>query len=131
MTSTTKLPRLGELELAVLEFLWTVNDADVHETHAALGRSRGITTNTIGSALERLHRKRMLAREKISHAYRYRPRLDRETFRARKVVEAAGGLHALGKRGLLAAFVDMVADADERALDELERLVRAKRAGKS
>lgn len=122
-----KLPRLGDLELAVLDHLWAVADAGVHDVHAAVGSKRGISPNTVGSALERLHRKGLLAREKVSHAYRYRAAVDRETFRARKLVEAAGGLNALGKRGLLAAFVDMVADADQDALAELERLVRAKR----
>lgn len=123
----SKLPRLGELELAVLEHLWTEPDADVHQTHAAVGKRRGISPNTVGSALERLYRKGLLCREKVSHAYRYRASLDRETFRARRVVEAAGGLQALGKDGLLAAFVDLVAASDEAALDELERLIRIKR----
>jgi len=123
------LPRLGELELAVLEHLWTVADGDVHETHAVVGKKRGISPNTVGSALERLHKKGLLRRDKISHAYRYRAALARETFRARRVVEAAGGLRALGKSGLLAAFVDLVADSDESALRELERLVRIKRSG--
>ena len=123
----SKLPRLGELELAVLEHLWTTQDADVHETHAAVGKRRGISPNTVGSALERLYKKGLLDREKVSHAYRYRATFDRETFQARKVVEAAGGLRALGKSGLLAAFVDLVADSDEEALVELERLIRIKR----
>lgn len=123
----TKLPLLGELELAVLEHLWTEANADVQETHAAVGRRRGISPNTVGSALERLFKKGLLFREKVSHAYRYRAALDRETFRARRVVEAAGGLRALGKSGLLAAFVDIVGDSDEAALLELERLIRVKR----
>ena len=123
----SKLPRLGELELAVLDHLWTTEDADVHETHAAVGKRRGISPNTVGSALERLYKKGLLEREKVSHAYRYRAALDRETFRARKVLDAAGGLRALSKSSLLAAFVDLVADSDEQALVELERLIRAKR----
>jgi predicted transcriptional regulator len=126
-TTQSKLPQLGELELAVLEHLWCTRDADVQETHAAVGKRRGISPNTVGSALERLHKKGLLGREKVSHAYRYRASLDRETFRARKLVEAAGGLRALAKTGLLAAFVDLVADSDDRALVELERLIRVKR----
>lgn len=122
-----KLPRLGELELAVLEHLWNEDDGNVHETHAAVGQRRGISPNTVGSALERLHKKGLLSRRKVSHAYRYRATIDRETFRARRVIEAAGGLRALGKRGVLAAFVDLVADSDQAALVELERLVRRKR----
>lgn len=126
MTHLPKLPRLGELELAVLQHAWGVQDSDVHEVHAAVGASRGISTNTVGSALERLFRKGLLTREKVSHAYRYRAAMDQEAFRARKVLEAAGGLKALGKEGLLAAFVDLVAEVDQDALGELERLVRQK-----
>ncbi len=122
-----RLPQLGELELRVLEHLWGAGDADVQETHAAVGKRRGISPNTVGSALERLYKKGLLEREKVSHAFRYRAVLGREEFRARKLVEAAGGLEALGKRGLLAAFVDLVADSDERALSELERLIRIRR----
>jgi predicted transcriptional regulator len=121
------LPRLGALELAVLNHLWSCQEADVHGTHAAVGMPRGISPNTVGSALERLYKKGLLERIKVSHAYSYRAALDRETFRARKVVEAAGDLRALGRIGLLAAFVDLVAESDEAALGELERLVRLKR----
>jgi predicted transcriptional regulator len=125
--TASKLPPLGELELAVLEHLWTVQEADVGEAHFAVGKCRGISPNTVGSALERLFKKGLLTREKVSHAYRYRAAIDRENFRAKRVVEAAGGLRSLGKNGLLAAFVDLVADSDESALAELERLIRLKR----
>jgi len=127
-TSVPRLPRLGDLERDALEFLWTRGEADVQETHAAVGAKRHISPNTVGSALERLFSKGLLAREKVSHAYRYRPVIDREAFRARKVVEAAGGLESLKRGGLLAAFVDMIAASDASALTELERLVRQKRA---
>ncbi len=132
VTSAPALPRLGDLELAVLELLWNDEDAtggreaDVHEVHAAIGKRRGISSNTVGSAMERLYKKRLLTRRKVSHAYRYQPAIDRETFRARKVMEAAGGLEALRKRSLLAAFVDLVADSDDDALAELDALVQAK-----
>jgi predicted transcriptional regulator len=127
MAKAPLLPRLGELELAVLEYLWTEPHADVHQAHAAVGKRRGISPNTVGSALERLYKKRLLTREKVSHAYRYRAALDRETFHAQRVVEAAGGLRSLRKSGVLAAFVELVADSDEAALRELERLIRRKR----
>ena len=122
-----KLPRLGELEIAALEHLWRVTTDDVLGTHTAIGKQRGISPNTVGSALERLHKKGLALREKVSHAYRYRASFDREAFRARKVLEAAGDLRALGESGLLASFVNLVAESDENALAELERLVRRKR----
>ena len=41
-----------------------------------------------------------------------------------------GGLRRLADEGLLAAFVDLVADVDEAALRRLEALVEARRKGK-
>lgn len=132
MTKQPFLPVLGELEQLVLQFLWEQKDADVQETHAKVGKQRGISPNTVGSALERLYKKELLDREKVSHAYRYRAKIDRQAYRARRLLEAAGGLTALGEEGVLAAFVHLVADADRAALDELERLVseqKSKRGG--
>ena len=127
MTRKPSLPRLGELELAVLEHLWAFGEADVLETHAAIGAKRCITVNTIGSALERLHRKALVRRQKVSHAFRYTAALPREEFAARRVLDAAGGLQALSNAGLLAAFVNQIADTDEAALDQLEALIAEKR----
>jgi predicted transcriptional regulator len=126
-TTRQSLPALGELEIEVLEFLWSVYEADVVETHGAIGRRRGITPNTIGSALERLFKKGLVRRDKVSHAYRYRPLLAREEFAALRVLEAAGGAKSLAGAGLLSAFVDLVADVDEAALDRLEALIAKKR----
>ena len=121
------LPPLGDLERAVLEHLWQAGEADVAGTHLAVGAPRGITANTVGSALERLHRKGLVRRDKVSHAFRYAPAVGRDQFTARRVVEAAGGLRALARAGLLAAFVDLVADVDAEALDRLEALIAEKR----
>jgi predicted transcriptional regulator len=132
MTKQPFLPVLGELEQLVLQFLWEQEDADVLETHAQVGKERGISPNTVGSALERLYKKELLDREKVSHAYRYRAKIDRQAYRARSLLEAAGGLKALGDEGVLAAFVHLVADADREALNELGRLVseqKSKRGG--
>ena len=129
--SRTGAPALGDLELAVLEHLWATGEADVAETHAGVGRRRGISSNTVGSALERLFRKNLVQRRKVSHAYRYRASIDRDAFRARRALEAAGGAEALAERGVLAAFLDMVADADVEVLDQLEALIAERRRERS
>lgn len=121
------LPVLGALELELLEHLWRANESDVTEAHSAIGKRRGITPNTIGSALERLFKKGLVARHKVSHAYRYQVRMQRDEFAARRVLAAAGGMKALAEAGLLSAFVDLVADVDEAALDRLEALIAEKR----
>jgi predicted transcriptional regulator len=122
-----KLPKLGELELAVLEHLWKARELDVAEAHAVVGAHRGITPNTVGSALERLHKKGLVRRRKVSHAFRYAPALESDEFAARRVLDAAGGLGKLSSAGLMAAFVDLVADHDERALERLSLLIARKK----
>ena len=54
--------RLGPLELAALDALWTGGPAGVHGVHAAVGAPRALAPNTIQSTLERLARKRLVER---------------------------------------------------------------------
>src|SRR5262245_2880426 len=98
-------PELGELERAVLEHLWQAGEADVVETHRAVGARREITVNTVGSALDRLYRKGLVTRSKVSHAYRYQPVLDRESF-----FHLPGIATMLNRR--LARSQEMTADAE-------------------
>src|SRR5262249_4148217 len=123
------LPELGKLERAVLERLWRAGEADIIETHQAVGTRRGITVNTVGSALERLHRKGLVTRWKESHAYRYQPALERESFVVRQMVDGSGGMRALTTRALLASMLELGAVADGAALDALEQLIGRKRKG--
>lgn len=119
---------LGALESAVLEHLWKYGDADAKSVHDALGKGRGITLNTVQSAMKRLYEKRLLDRDKVSHAHVYRARVSREEL-SRSVL---GGIvdRFLGGEGssMVAAFVDLVDRAGDEHLDELARLVAARRA---
>jgi predicted transcriptional regulator len=123
----TALPVLGPLEQAVLEHLWEADESDVVGAHGAVSSRSGVSVNTVGSALERLHRKGLARRHKVSHAYRYSAALTRDDFLARRLVDGAGGLRSLARSGLLASFLDLVTEADHKALDELEKLIAKKR----
>jgi hypothetical protein len=50
-------PLLGELETAVMNHLWSGGDGEAKAVHAALGKRRGITLNTLQSTLKRLFEK--------------------------------------------------------------------------
>ena len=118
---------LGELEYEVLEFLWRVGEADAKEVHAALGKNRGITLNTVQSAMKRLFEKDLLARRKVSHAHRYRARVTKEALG--KTVLGGVVDRVLGGQAsaMVAAFVDLVGEAGDEHLDELARLIAARR----
>lgn len=117
---------LGELESAVLEHLWKVREADAKDVHAALG-ARGITLNTVQSAMKRLYEKGLLSRRKHSHAHLYAPRVSREDL-GRTAVEGVVSRLMKGEAGaMVAAFVDLVDEAGPEHLDELARLVAERR----
>jgi predicted transcriptional regulator len=122
------LPALGELETAVLEYLWARDRVEAKDAHRDVGTPRDITLTTIQSTLERLHRKRLAHRERVGHAYHYTPALSQAEFRARAVASAAGDLRGARAEGVLAAFVELAAGADAGNLERLAQLVEAARA---
>ena len=122
-----QLPQLGELEQAVLEYVWDRGTVDAKDVHRDLGLSRNITLNTIQSTVERLHRKRLLIRERVGHAYQYAPAISRDQYRARAIAAVAGELKGAEAAGVLAAFVELAARVDHKNLDRLEGLVAAAR----
>jgi len=120
-------PALGDLELAVLEVLWQTDRADAKAVHSALGSARGIGLNTVQSTLERLFRKQLLAREKVSHAYLYRAEVSRETLVGRLMESALQRVAAGDGDVLIAAFVDMAARADTAQLERMAQLIARRR----
>lgn len=127
MMPVPPLPRLGDLETAVLEHLWAAGPSDVKAVHRSIGAPRHITLNTVQSAMERLFRKGLLAREKVSHAYVYSPRHSREELGARVVQDVVARLLRGEAAPVLEAFVDLAARTDEGNLDRLELLIAQRR----
>src|SRR5262245_15903282 len=114
---------LGELEMAVMEHVWTTGPADVKAVHRAIGARRQITTNTVQSTMERLYRKGILAREKVSHAYVYSAARSREELTAAVVSDVVERLARGETDAMLAAFVDVAARAGDSTLARLETLI--------
>jgi len=119
--------RLGNLEKAVLEHLWSVGAAHAKAVHSAIGTQRGITLSTIQSTLERLHGKGLLSRGKVSHAYVYVPKLQREQLVGQIIHDVMATFGDGKSQPMLSAFVDFAARVDEKNLDRLERLIAARR----
>lgn len=115
--------KMGDLEIATLEFLWQVGEADAKRVHADLGVKRAITLNTIQSTLDRLYRKELLVRRKVSHCFLYAAAVDRTEMVGNAVLGVAGQFGASNPRAILNAFVDFAARTDVTILAELEQLV--------
>ena len=120
----------GPLEIRILEAIWRERrPVTVRDLHASFPQ---LAYTTLMTTLDRLNKKGVLQRTKVGRAYAYEPHLDRrETERrlaARSVEELLGA--ANGRRALeplLSCFVDAVSERDRLLLDDLERLLKAKR----
>jgi predicted transcriptional regulator len=117
---------LGALETAVLEHLWAQGSGDVKSVHAALGKPRQITLNTIQSTLRRLYDKELLQRDKVSHAHVYSPRLSRQEYQRQVLADVVGDVLRGEADAALSAFVDIAAQVDEAHLRTLEQMIAAR-----
>jgi predicted transcriptional regulator len=115
----------GALELRVLEALWRRGAGTVRDLRADFPAA---AYTTLMTTMERLHKKGVLDREKSGRAFVYRPVSSRQDLESGLVTRAIQPLLAgESAHPVLSCFVDEVSRHDERLLDELERLVRAKR----
>lgn len=119
----------GPLEWRVLQALWDRNDqASVRDLRPEFP---DMAYTTLMTTMDRLHRKGMLERTKRGRAFLYRPALTRAEFESARAAEALrvvfqGDGTAVGP--LMSFFVEAVGDRDRELLDELESLVKSRRA---
>jgi predicted transcriptional regulator len=119
----------GPLEWRVLEALWRhAAPAAVRDLQPAFP---DMAYTTLMTTLDRLHRKGVLDRTKRGRAFQYWPRQTRaelESLVAARALSVALGGDGTALRPLMSFFVNAVSDRDSELLDELERLIRARRA---
>ena len=122
-----RLPRLGDLEKRLLEWLWSQTWADVRAAHAAHSGIEGRSLNTIHSTLERLIRKGFVERRRQGRGFAYRAAVSREAFLEEALTDAIEQMPGSDPKRMIAAFVDVAARIDEAGLELLERRVADRR----
>jgi predicted transcriptional regulator len=121
-----KLTRLGDLERAVMDHLWSTPDPQtVRQVHEALSEQRDLAYTTVMTVLQRLAKKNLVSQIRDDRAHRYVPVHGRDELVAGLMVDALHQVSDTGSRhGALVHFVERVgadeAEALRRALDELE-----------
>ena len=125
----TKESPFGPLEWRVLDALWARSEpSSVRDLKSSFPAA---AYSTIMTTLERLHVKGALARVKRGRAFYYQPNVTRAEFKSGR---AAAALHtalqgdAAELGPLMSFFVEAVSDRDRDLLDDLEALVRSRRA---
>lgn len=123
--------QLGELEIAVLNWLWRVGELDAKTLHQQLMAERKLSLSTVQSTLERLYRKQLVLRNKQGHAYLYQSALSRAEVIGQVVSDVVDRFANGYLSPVLSSFIDVAEKVDERTLDELERLIQLRRAERS
>ena len=121
-----------DLEYDILGKLWELGVGSVRELHEQLGQRDGLVYTTTAKVVDRLREKGLIERQPRGRAFIYRPRVAREEVenaRARKAVDRLFGA-APAPHAAVAALVDAVDAVDPKLLDELERIVIARRRSK-
>lgn len=119
---------LGPREAEVMEWLWLRSPASVAEVHRDLGQRHKLAYTTIMTIMSRLVQKGLLTRSRSGNAYLYTPTVTQEELGRQVAQGMVNGLLDGLTRPALAYFVDRLAQEDEAALDELERLIRERRS---
>jgi predicted transcriptional regulator len=123
------LSTLGPLERKVLDAAWRLERASVRDVVDKLKGEFAYTT--IMTTLDRLFKKGYLDRKMHGRAFVYSPRITHEEMQLGILGDVITGLLDSATRSakpVLASIVDSVGDKDRKLLDELERLVREKKA---
>ncbi|MET0700799.1 MAG: BlaI/MecI/CopY family transcriptional regulator [Mycobacterium sp.] len=121
-----KLARLGELEQAVMDHLWSTPEPQtVRQVHESLSTHRDLAYTTVMTVLQRLAKKHLVVQHRDDRAHRYAPTNGRDELVAGLLVDALDQASDTGiRQAALVHFVERVgaeeADALRRALAELE-----------
>jgi predicted transcriptional regulator len=117
---------LGELERAVMRLVWEHGDLRVRDACARLGVDVAYTT--VMTTMDRLYKKGLLARKKVSRAFVYRAAASRAEIEGAVASELVEHLFQQNTPlPILSKLVDVVTERDRELLNDLERLVQEKR----
>jgi BlaI family penicillinase repressor len=112
------LPRLAPAELEVMKVLWSSGRLSSREVHAGLADGTGRAYSTTRTLLERLVKKRVVARETFHGLHLYRPSISRAQGVARLVQEFASKVLGLSHVPVAALFQE----SEALTPDEVEEL---------
>lgn len=122
---------LGELEMAVMEYVWQHGACDIKETHHKIGVERGITYNTVQSTFKRLWEKGLLSRTKQGHAHVYRACVNRCQLTELLLGQLVDQVARQEPQVAIEAFVNFADNAGDEVLTRLEELVARRRRAQS
>lgn len=120
---------LGDLEAKVLTALWEIEgEAPARAIHHRVARTHPVQLLTVVTVLNKLVAKGLVKRARRDGLLHFRARYGRSEFEAyvsRRLVE---GVLGFSRDLVTASLIDVLAETDPHALEELSRLVKLRLA---
>lgn len=110
--------------------MWKITEGSVHDVLNHLSDKRDLAYTTVMTVMDRLARKGFLDRRKQGKKYIYRPAITEQELEKEVLTGLYSSLLKDWGKPALAHFVESLSQADEAALDELEKLIERKKSEK-
>ena len=120
---------LGELQHAIMQVLWTRDEATVAEVHEALFDERGLAPTTIATMLRKMEDKGVVAHRVEDRHFVYQATVSEDAVRSTMVSELLDRLFA-GDPAALVSHLVADHDIDEAEVERLRALLKNAEARK-
>ena len=117
--------RLADLQLAIMEVLWSSGEASVGTVKEVLDSSRPLAYTTIGTMLAKMERKGLVTHRIEGRANVYRPAIPRENVSRSMVDDLVERLFGGDIAGMVCHLLED-ADVSRDELNRLKELLRQK-----
>jgi predicted transcriptional regulator len=123
--TTNRSIQLGDLQLAIMRFLWRHGESSVNDVHRGLFDERGLAPTTIATMLRKMEDKGVVTHRTEGRKFIYRPTVSEERARQSMVAQLTERLFS----GNVAELVSHLLEehrVDEVELEQLKQLIEEK-----
>ena len=117
--------RLGDLQLAIMRYLWRLGEASVNDVHRGLYDERGLAPTTIATMLRKMEEKGVVAHRTEGRKFIYSPTISEERARRSMVEQLTEKLFS-GNVAELVSHLLEEHEVDEVELRQLQKLIEEK-----
>ena len=114
--------QLGDLQLAIMRYLWRQGESSVNDVHRGLFEERGLAPTTIATMLRKMEEKGIVVHRTEGRKFMYRPTISEEGTR-RSMVEHLTDRLFSGNVAELVSHLLEEHDVDAAELDHLKQLI--------
>ena len=116
---------LSDLQLSVMQVLWSSGEATVADVHVALHPERGLAPTTIATILSRLEKRGLVEHRALGRQFVYRTKVSEQDVR-RSMVSELTNLLFQGDPAELVSHLLAIRDLDSNELARVKALIEAR-----